>query len=261
VRFRYVRATVVSLGAILGAGAVAGATVVQDGNVRITVLSQVTPYKLPREGTVPIAISVSGHLKNPEGGVPPQLTKLSIKVNRRGVLYTKGLPVCRPAEIHSVTTEQALDNCAPALVGSGRFWANIVFSGQPPYPTKGRLLVFNGHQDGRPALFAQIFTSHPFNSSFVIPFLLRRIPHGSYGTQLTAELPAALGSWGYLDRIKLNLKRKFRYRGQQRSYFRAGCPALTGTDRSAFSLAKASFYFAERKPVEIPVVKACQVKN
>jgi hypothetical protein len=255
------RGIAVALAALLSAAAIAGAAVVQVGDVRITVLSQVIPYKLPREGVAPIAVFVAGHLENPRGGVPPQLQRMTIKVNRHGLLQSEGLPVCPLRRIAAVTTAQALRNCGDAVIGSGQFWANIIFSGQPPYPTEGRLLVFNGRQNGKPALFAQIFTSHPFNSSFVIPFTIRKIAKGNFGTELTAPLPAALGSWGYLSRIKLTLRRKYSFEGRRLSYFNAGCPAPEGASRTVFSLAEVSFSFADRKPVHVTVSKTCGVKE
>lgn len=260
-RLVFPRSGALALAVLLCAGAIAGAAVVQIRDVRVMVLSQIMPTKLPRKGAAPIAVFVAGHLENPEGGVPPQLQRMKVEVNRHGILQARGLPLCRIAQIRSVTTDQALKNCGPALVGSGQFWANIIFSGQPPYPTRGRLLVFNGRQHGKLALFAQIFTSHPFNSSFVIPFGIRRIRQGAYGTELTAALPAALGSWGYLNRIKLNLTRKYTYRGRRLSYFNAGCPAPRGSDVTTFPLARASFYFADRKPIGITITKSCGVKE
>jgi hypothetical protein len=169
--------------------------------LRITVLAQVEPNKLPRTGTAPIAVFVAGHLQSSEGGIPPQLQSLRIEVNRHGLLQSKGLPVCGVPQIQPASTERALEDCADALIGSGRFWANIVLPDQKPYPTSGRLLIFNGREGGHPVILAHIFTSHPFNSSFVIPFSMRHVSKGPYGTELNASLPQALGDWGYLDRI------------------------------------------------------------
>jgi hypothetical protein len=49
-----------------------------------------------------------------------------------------------------------------------------------------------------------------------------------YGTELSASLPQALGDWGYLDRIKLTLRRKYRLHGKELSYFNAACPIAKG---------------------------------
>lgn len=245
---------------VLGVG-VAAATVVQDGSVRVTFLAQISPYKLPRTGTAPISVFVAGHVAAPNGGIPPQLRRMKIEVNRHGLLQSRGLPACRVPQIRTATTQRALSLCAPALIGSGRFWAHIVLPDQAPYPTHGRLLIFNGRRGQQQLVLAHIFTSNPFPSSFVVAFALKHIQHGRFGTEMTATLPQALGDWGYVDRIKLNLGRKYRVGGREMSYFNAGCPAPKNTDRAPFPLARASFYFQGRKPLEGTVTKACGVRE
>jgi hypothetical protein len=255
-------------GVAIGAAAIAAAllltaiatgAVVQQANLRITVLSQILPYKLPRNAVAPIAVFISGHVGAVDGTTPPQLQRMTVKVNRHGLLQSKGLPRCTPKEIEAVSSDQALANCGDALIGSGRFWATIVLPDQRPYPTRGRLLVFNGRKQGRPSLFAHIFTTNPFSTSFVIAFAIKKISKGPYGTELSASLPQALGSWGFVDRIKLTLRRKYQFQGKQRSYFNAACPAPKGTSRASFSLALASFYFKGQKPIELGVQKSCGV--
>jgi hypothetical protein len=295
--------------------ATAGAAVVQSGNLRVTVLAQVEPPKLPREIPAPIAVFISGHIGTVDGAVPPQLQTMTVKVNRHGLLQSKGLPYCTVPEIQPGSSDRALADCGDALVGSGRFWASVVFPDQRPYPTRGRLLIFNGRQSScsassaisaedsssltgrvwpsrsrtqegrqgertpvrdpqaadrghrdapchtRPVLFAHIFTRQPFVSSFVVTFALKRISEGPYGTELSASLPQALGDWGFVDRIKLTLKRKYDYEGKELSYFNAACPAPKGTETASFPLALASFAFAGGEQISATVVKACRVKE
>lgn len=249
------------LAALLLVSAYATAATVQSGGLRITVLSQLKPYKLPREEPAPIAVFIAGHLENTKGGVPPQLQRLKIEVNRHGLLQSEGLPVCEIPEVQPASTQRALLNCQDALIGSGQFWANIVLPDQGAYRSQGRLLVFNGREGGKPVILAHIYTSHPFNTSFVIPFAMRHVAKGPYGTELSASLPEALGSWGYLDRIKLTLRRKYRYQGKSLSYFNAACPAVKGAKRASFPLALASFYFAGRPSITATVNKTCGVKG
>ncbi len=250
-----------ALAAALSLASLAGAAVVQQEGLRITVLSQILPYKLPRTETAPIAVFISGHLATPNGALPPQLQRMTVRVNRHGLLQSKGLAKCTLPEVEALSSERALANCSDALVGSGRFWATIVLPDQRPYPTRGRLLVFNGKTRGKPALFAHIYTTSPFATAFTIVFAIKRIEEGRYGTELSASLPEALGEWGYVDRIKLTLRRKYSYRGKQRSYFNAACPAPSGTRITSFPLAEASFYFAALKPISLLVPKSCGVKQ
>jgi hypothetical protein len=245
---------------LLACASLAQAAVVQEGNLRITLLSQVQPYKLPRDKPSPIAVFVAGHLQAPNGGIPSQLQKMTVKVNRHGLLQSKGLPICSIGQLQPASTERALANCGDAVVGSGQFWAHIVLPDQGAYGTRGRLLIFNGRDKGHPVLLTHIFTSNPFFSSFVLTFAIKRIK-GTYGTQLSASLPEALGSWGYVDRIKLTLKRKYTYRGKQLSYFNSACPAPKGVKRVVFPLAEASFQFAGGLTLTTKVEKPCAVSE
>jgi len=257
---RRLTALAVAVG-LLAFASLAQATVVQEGNLRITVLSQVLPYKLPRKGTAPIAVFVAGHLSEPHGGIPSQLQEMTVEVNKHGLLQSEGLPACPLRLLQPASTERALASCKDALIGSGQFWAHIVLPDQGAYPTHGRLLIFNGRQKGRPVIFTHIFTANPFFSSFVIPFVIQKKDNGAYGTKLSASLPQALGDWGYVDRIKLTLKRKYAYRGKELSYFNAGCPAPEGSKRTVFPLALASFAFADGSDLSAKVEKACAVRE
>src|SRR5215475_5683268 len=105
------RAVVLALGlGALACASLAHATVVQKDNLRITVLSQVLPYKLPRHGTAPIAVFVSGHLEAPHGGIPSQLQTMTVQVNKHGLLQSKGLPTCRLSKLQPASTERALSS-------------------------------------------------------------------------------------------------------------------------------------------------------
>jgi hypothetical protein len=241
--------------------ATAFAAVIQSGNLRVTVLAQVEPPKLPRKTPAPIAVFVSGHIDTVNGEVPPQLQTMTVKVNRHGLLQSKGLPTCTLTQVQPASDERALDQCGDALVGSGKFYASVVFPDQRPYPTRGRLLIFNGRVAGKPVIFAHIYTTKPFASSFVVTFAMKHISQGPYGTELSASLPQALGNWGFVDRIKLTLKRKYQYESKELSYFNAACPAPQGTNTASFPLATANFSFAGGEQIAVTVPKSCRVKE
>jgi hypothetical protein len=238
----------------------AGALSVQSGGIRVSVFAQLKPYKLPRTETAPIAVSIAGHLEPTGGGIPPQLQEITIGVNRHGLLQSRGLPSCPAHRLLAATSEKALELCKGALIGSGRFWAHIVLPEQGSYPTRGELLIFNSERQGSPIILAHIYTSDPFDSAFTIAFSLRHLSKGPFGTELHASLPEALGEWGYLDRIKLNLKREYPYKGQTLSYFNASCPAPKGTSRLPFRLARATLTFAAMS-LTASIDKSCGVKR
>jgi hypothetical protein len=242
------------------AASLAEAISVQSGELRISVFAQMKPYELPRTETAPIAVSLAGRLQSVHGGVPPQLRAMRIEVNRHGLLQSRGLATCPLRRLAAAPSAKAREECPDALIGAGRFWAHIVLPDQGAYPTRGELLIFNGRRRGHPVLFAHIYTSNPFDSAFTITFSIRHIAEGRYGTELQASLPEALGSWGYVDRIKLNLKREYSYKGKRRSYFSASCPAPQGTTRTAFVLARATLAFAEQS-LTTTISKSCGVRG
>jgi hypothetical protein len=228
---------------ILASGALAQAEVVQSGNLRLKLLGEMTPKILPRTGTAPIAVEVGGQIETTDGSAPPQLLQMTVELNREGRIDSTGLPACPYEEIEPASTSRALAACRPALVGDGSFEAEIALPGQTSYETKGRLLAFNGHSHGRPALFAHIYSPHPFATSFVIVFQIRRSPKGRFGSTLNARLPRALGSWGRLTGIELRLDRRYSSGGELHSYLSAGCPAPAGFGGFSFPLARTTFGF------------------
>jgi hypothetical protein len=238
------RVLALALLAVLAGGvAFAHAEVTQKDHLRISLDGKLTPKALPRTGTAPVAVSLGGQISTTNGSALPRLKVLQIEINRGGHLEDRGLPVCPLSQILTASTDRALSTCRGALVGSGSFNANIVLHGQAPYPTSGRLLVFNGRKGGKPVLLGHIYSSQPFATSFVITFKIANRPHGTYGTVLSASLPEALGNWGYVTGLDMKLSRHYSYGGKRRSFLSASCPAPKGFASAPFPLMRASFSF------------------
>jgi len=241
--------------------AIAHAEVSQKRGLRVTVSGDLSPRALPRSGVAPVAVAVAGRISTTDGSEPPQLKTLRIEFNRNGRLDQAGLPICRVDQIQPASSARALSACRGSLVGQGRFSANIVLSGQHPYPTKGRLLVFNGTDRGRPALLGQIYAPRPFATSFVIVFTIQKLRRGPYGTALTASLPEALGDWGYVTGISLRLSRRFTHAGGSRSFLSAGCPAPKGFGGASFPLARTGFAFSDGRKLDVTLNRSCGVRG
>ncbi len=133
--------------------------------------------------------------------------------------------------------------------------------GQAPYPTTGKLLLFNGQSHGKPILFGHIYASHPFATSFVIAFKIAQRAHGTFGTVLSASLPEALGGWGYVTGIEMRLSRHYSYKGKQRSYLSAGCPAPKGFGKAGFALIRTSFGFAGGRRLSSTLNRSCVARG
>ncbi len=211
-------------------------------------------------GAAPVAVSLGGELSTTDGSELPRLRTLRIEINRGGRLEEQGLPECPLAQIAVATSDRALAACRKALVGRGTFHANIVLRGQAPYPTTGKLLLFNGRKAGKPVLFGHIYASRPFATSFVITFKIAERAHGTFGTVLGASLPEALGNWGYVTGIEMKLSRRYRFKGKQHSYLSAACPAPKGIGTVPFPLIRASFVFDGRRKLESTLNRSCRAR-
>jgi hypothetical protein len=253
--------TALALVALLLTVALASAEVTQKGTLRVNVSGKLSPQKLPRSGSAPIAVSVGGQISTTDQSPPPRLQSIEIELNKGGKIDYTGLPLCPYGSIQTASSSRALSACKGALVGKGSFGAEITLAGQAPYAIKGKLLAFNGKSKGKPVLFGQIYASHPFATSFVIVFAIKKTGKGTYGTALQAQLPKALSTWGKLTGIDLNLSRRYSYRGKSHSYLSAGCPAPKGVSRVSFAFARASFGFEGGKVLSSVLNRSCRVRS
>lgn len=242
---------------LLATATFASAEVLQRGHVRVKINGELAPKKLPRQGTAPIGVSVGGHIATTDGSPAPQLQTLAIELNREGVIDTKGLPLCPYDALEPASSQRAMANCKQAVVGQGRFEAEISLSGQESYVAKGKLLAFNGKKGGKPVLFAHIYSPRPFATSFVIVFAIKRAS-GQFGSALVAKLPKTLSSWGKLTGIELKLDRRYSSGGKRRSYLSAGCPAPKGFGSVSFPLARTSFGFAGGPTLRGTLTRTCK---
>jgi len=257
---RALRLTIASaLGALLLASALASAEVAQKGTLRVNVSGKLSPQRLPRTGAAPIEVSVGGQISTTDKSPPPRLQNIAIELNKGGRIDYTGLPLCPYGAIQTASSQRALSACKAALVGKGSFDAEITLAGQAPYAIKGKLLAFNGQSKGKPVLFGQIYASHPFATSFVIVFAIKKIGKGTYGTALRAQLPKALSTWGKLTGIELRLSRHYSYKGSSHSYLSAGCPAPRGISKASFAFARASFGFEGGKVLSSTLNRSCRV--
>ena len=249
------------LGLLSGVAALAHADITQQGALRLSVNGKLAPQKLPRRGVAPIAVSVDWKITTTDGSAVPKLKKLRVEINRHGRFDSTGLPICPVDKIQPASSAHALSVCRSSLVGKGHFTANVALKGQVSYDTQGPLLVFNGESHGKPVLFGQIYSPHPFPTSFVITFALDKLPHGTYGTALSATLPKGLAAWGNLTGIEMTLSRRFGYGGQRHSYISSGCPAPKGFPGAVFPFARASFAFAGGRRLSSTLTRSCRVRG
>ncbi|HEX5762183.1 MAG TPA: NHL repeat-containing protein [Solirubrobacterales bacterium] len=242
-------------------GPASASEIAQKGSLRVDVQGSFSPRRLPRTQDAPISVSVGWRVASTDGAQPPKLKALRIEINRAGHLDLTGLPTCPYAKIQPASTARALANCRPALVGRGSFSALVTLGEQESYLARGQMLIFNGRQGKRPVLWAQIYSAAPFASSFVIPFGLSTAGRGRYGSVLAATLPASLRAWGSIVEVQMRLSRRFRHRGERRSFLSASCPAPEGFTRAIFPLARASFAFVGGQRLSSTLTRSCATRG
>jgi hypothetical protein len=177
---------------------------------------------------------------------------LQIAINSAGHLDVAGIPHCRINHINPSTNQEALEACRSSLVGEGSFSANVVLPEQSPFPSKGKLLAFNGTIGRKPAIFAHIYGTKPIPTSYVFAFKVKQA-RGTYGTILETDFPKATGEWGYVTGIELNLNKK--------RFLTAGCPAPAGFSGASFPLMRTDFAFAGGLSLTNTLTRNCQAKG
>ncbi len=244
----------------LALAAVAQAEVVRKGSLQVSYGGKIAPYKLPRIGAAPVAVSITADIKTIDENPPPQLRRIELSINRNGRLDQKGLPVCHFHQLQPASTEEARASCPGGIVGHGTFKSAVALPEQSPYPSDGTIIAFNGRLHGRPVIFAHIYGTKPLPTSFTLPFEVKRRNTGTYGLTLLADLPQVAADWGYVSGFSLMLQRRFRYQGEPRSYLAAGCPAPKGFPGATFTFAKASFGFEDGKQMRTTLTRSCGVR-
>jgi hypothetical protein len=248
-----------ALALLLTLTALAQAEVIQRGGLRVTLDGELTPQKLPRQGTAPIHVSIGTKIAASDGADPPQLRKLEIAINRNGRFDSKGLPQCTERDIQPATTQNALAACGPSLIGTGYFSAKVLFKQQVPYPAEGKLYAFSGTYHGKPAILAHVYGKKPVPTSFTFPFVLQKTK-GTFGTLLSASFPQVTGNAGYVTGISLNLGKVFSAHGKTHSFLSASCPAPKGFPGASFPLAKATLSFPG-KTLSTTLTRSCKARG
>jgi hypothetical protein len=242
----------------LALAATARGEIVSGGDVRVSFNASISPKKLPRSHSAPIALHVAATLAPVEGRRPEALRQVTVEVNRHAVATTRGLPRCPWHKLQSLSSRQALKVCGDSLIGTGHFSSHIDIPEQAPFPAEGRMLAFNSIHHGRPAVAAHVFGIDPAPISEVLPMTFARRGQGNFGPVVTVQMPKIGNEWGYVTGFELTLKRTWRYRGREMSVISASCPAPAGLDEVPFKAARGVFELADGSSLTRVVGGTCK---
>lgn len=239
----------------------ASAETIARGPAKVAVSGSLAPKALPRRGRAPVSVTLEGRISSTHRGGPlPQLRKISFAINSYGHLDLEGLPVCRVGHIQPSSNQEALAACGEALIGTGSFAANVKLPEQSPFPSRGKMLAFNGRLRGKPAIFAHVYGTQPASISYTLPFQVTHTK-GTYGLLLEANLPQVAGEWGNITRVSMTLGRTYRSGGETHSYLTAGCPAPQGFPGAVFPLTRTAFQFAGGLDLKTTLNRSCKAKG
>jgi len=239
----------------------ASAELVQRGDLFVHFGGGISPVALPRDRPAPIGMRIEGTVRPAHrGDRPPALRRIVVALNRGGRLDARGLPTCPRSRVESTTPSEALTVCGAALVGTGGFTARSSFPGQPAYLLRGEILLFNGRLGGRPAIVGHLFQREPARITRIVPFSIRRSA-GSFGTMISARLPAEINRNGYLRSIYLQLQRSFTVHGESRAYLSASCATPPGIRTASFPFARVSMGFEDGRSLSSTLVRSCTVRG
>src|SRR6478735_10570388 len=197
--------TTLALGAAL-AVAVAGIatadkpTVVQVGNLKLTLNGGFTPKALPKSGKpAPISLNVS-HI--------PAVKEIIVETDKSGSIDTKGLPKCTAGKLQAQDTAHAEAICKNAIIGSGKTNVEVAFPEQAPFIAKSKLVAFNGGTSGgKTTIYIHAYLSSPVSAAVVTTVKTSKIHNGRFGTKAIATIPKIAGGYGSAKEFSLTLDR------------------------------------------------------
>lgn len=232
----------------------------QVGNLIVFLDGGITPRALPRKHLAPVGVQLEAGIRTADRAPLPRVKEIRLELAWRGVLFTRGLPVCPRVRLLSIDNREAMKICGGALVGRGRIYSRIFLPGQKPFGLHARLLAFNGKtRQGRTAVWVLAYASKP-PVSVVLPFHVRRQP-GPFRTVLVSVVPRSIGPWPRFAHFHINVSRTFTYRGRTHSYLSASCPLPPRFTAGFLSLARATFIPVDGPWLRAETVRSCRARG
>ncbi|HVQ60143.1 MAG TPA: hypothetical protein VMS60_14675 [Solirubrobacterales bacterium] len=223
--------------AIAASAALAGPTVTGgDGNTQ-SVDVKIAPKKLSKTAFTPATLQVTTKTTTTThaNGVPSPAIHAIVDFDKNAKLYTKGIPTCDPALLQSTSTEVAEQACGKAKIGGGTATA-LLPVGPTVYTVNQVVTAYNGvPQAGKPAVILHTYGTTPLQTTLVLVGKVSNYNKEGYGPRLDLEIPKIAGGTGALTDFQVKIDKKYRFKGQQRSFISAKCTSGKLKSRAAFT--------------------------
>lgn len=248
--------SILALGAV-AAVAVAGIataekpTIVQAGNLKLTLNGGFTPKALPKNKPAPITLNVNGKIDAVDGKHPPALKEVIFETDKNGSIDVKGLPICTSGKLQAQDTKNAEKACPKAIIGEGTTDAEVEFPEQAPFIAKSKLLAFNGgFKGGTTTIYIHAYFSAPVSGAIVTTVKISKVKNGRYGTKSIATVPKIAGGYGSVRSFSLTFDRGYK----NTPFLFAKCP-------DGHLNAKATSVFADGTRLTGTFVRSCTPKG
>jgi len=187
-------------------------TIVQAGNLKITLNGGFTPKKLPKTGKGgPITLNVSGKIQTLDGSHLPALKEVVVETDKNGSIDVKGLPTCTSGKLQAQDTKHAEAACQKAIIGEGKTNVEVEFPEQAKFVAKSKLIAFNGGvSGGTTTIYIHAYLSSPVSAAVVTTVKISKIHNGRYGTKSIASIPKIAGGYGSVKEFELTFNRGYK---------------------------------------------------
>lgn len=238
--------------AVAGIATAEKPTIVQVGNLKLTLNGGFTPKKLPKKGKpAPITLNVSGKIDSVDGSHPPALKEVVVETDKNGSINTKGLPTCTSGKLQAQDTKAAEKICKKAIIGDGITNVEVEFPESNPFIAKSKLIAFNGGTSGgKTTILIHAYLSSPVSAAVVTTVKISKIKNGRYGTKSVASVPKIAGGYGSVREFSLTFDRGYK----NTPYLFAKCP-------DGHLNAKATSVFADGTKLVGSFVRSCTPKG
>lgn len=209
------------LAAMALAGTATGALVEVD-DVVLRADGGFQPQTLPRQRYAPIEFHGRVDVSGRNGRAVPPLQQALISFDRDGRLSVAGLPTCAPDSIDEAGTARARAACRGAIVGTGHVGARISLAGGS-VAARSDLTVFNGPRlGGVPTAVLHARLTAPVTETYAIVVPIER-RGGGFRYRARIDLPPIAGGAGAITHVDVEIDRRYRSGGRERSYASARC--------------------------------------
>lgn len=240
---------------ILSSAGTAYALHLRAGNIVVDGDGGFAPKALPQDHNAPIRFFMHGHIRTIDGTRPSPVRQIVLELDKHGAAETRGLPKCTEAKLVATTTKQARKLCPGAIVGTGSGTALIELPEQRPIETTSPITIFNGpEKHGNPTAIGHAHLDYPSPTTYLVQAEIQKVHHGRYGYKIVINLPKLVNDYGSGIAAKLEINRKWKYRGKTLSYANARCA-------DGHLQAKAELTFKDGTFLEGAVAKPCKIRK